>query len=116
MLNNMDDELKNLYKTFLLNAANYLASDCDNLKSKTIFLKHIAILNEKLYYENLHDLKFYLEEKIGFIKDSNRWWSVFKSNKAELDAYELALDICNSFLIRFVDGGAGDSTQIIKKA
>jgi len=99
----MELDLKNFYKNTLNSAAKYLVSDIDNAKNKKVFLNHIQMINEKLYYDDLHDLKFYLEEKIGFIKDSGHWWSMFKPNLAELGAYELALDICNSFLLRFVD-------------
>lgn len=112
MGNNMD--LKELFKVTMKSAAKHVAEEIDGKKHKEQFLKHSLIISDKLYFENLEDLKFYFEEKIYFINNSVQWWSFFKPHQAELEAYTLGLDICNSFITRFVSGGEGEGNALIK--
>lgn len=112
MGNNMD--LKELFKVTMISSAKFMANDMDGKKHKEQFLKHSHIIADRLYYENLLDLKFFLEEKVYFINNSVQWWSFFKPHQAELEAYTLGLDICNSFITRFVSGGEGEGNALIK--
>jgi len=108
-------DLKELYKTTLLAAADFDAKDIQSKGNREEFLRHIHVITDKIYYENMHDLQFFLDEKIFFLRESGKWWNFYSINKFELAAYDLALDICNSFLIRFVDGGGSNRSALIKK-
>lgn len=108
-------ELNELYKNTLVSSAHFIAKDIQNEKNRKRFLSTINIIANNTYYENMHDLDFFLREKIFFLEtdDSISWWLFSKKHTFELAAYNVALDVCESFLKRFVDGGSGEGNALI---